>query len=224
MLADLLDLVLPRPCPGCGGPAQWCRTCAATLAGRPRRVVLPPGPPAAPPVYTLARYRGPVRNAVIAGKERGRRDLPPLLGLALAGGVQRLTRLGLLTPTVHLVPAPSRRSAARQRGGDPVLRMAVAAAAALTAGGLSADVRACLETARGARDSVGLDARSRWQNLAGRVRWIEAAAPPVAAAVVLIDDVVTTGATTVCATAVLAEHGHDVALALTLASVPPLLR
>jgi predicted amidophosphoribosyltransferase len=80
------------------------------------------------PVWALARYTGPVRAAIVAGKERGRRDLPPTLGLALGRGLVRLRRSGVLPGALWLVPAPSRRSAARARGGDPVTAMARAAA------------------------------------------------------------------------------------------------
>ena len=31
-----MDLVLPRPCPGCGGPGPWCDACDSTLRVRPR--------------------------------------------------------------------------------------------------------------------------------------------------------------------------------------------
>jgi predicted amidophosphoribosyltransferase len=53
-----------------------------------------------------------------------------------------------------------------------------------------------LRLARRARDSVGLDARQRAANLAGRVRVRPGALPvPAAGVVLLVDDVVTTGAT-----------------------------
>ena len=76
-----IDLVLPRTCPGCHAPVPWCEACAATLQRRPRAVALPEAAldrlAAAglvlPTVHALARYAGPVRAAIIAGKERGRR-------------------------------------------------------------------------------------------------------------------------------------------------------
>gem|GEM_PF-4917844 len=74
--ATAMDLVLPRPCPGCGGPGPWCEGCDATLRGRPRRVRLPEfGGHAVelPPVWGLARYTDPIarrswpaRNAAAA--------------------------------------------------------------------------------------------------------------------------------------------------------------
>ncbi len=218
-----LELVLPRPCPGCGGPGPWCAGCAATLAGRPRRIRLPDltdDLPAMPPSWALARYRGPVRAAILAGKERGRRELPGLLGQALGPAAIRLQRSSLLPGELWFVPAPSRRSAARRRGGDPVLSMARAAARLIASRGAPAGVAPCLYTARTARDSVGLDGAGRRANLAGRIRLRPAALPSPGARVALVDDVLTTGATTAAAAAVLAAAGVEVAAVLVLASVP----
>jgi len=231
-----LELVLPRPCPGCGGPGPWCAGCAATLGNRPRRVQLPepvpddgrnPGPavfPSAPgpqpPVWALTRYADPVRSAILAGKERDRRDLPPLLGVALGRGLVRLQRIAVVPEQVWLVPAPGRRSAARQRGGDPVTTMARAAAAFAARSGMPTGVAPCLVTAGSAHDSVGLTASARAANLAGRVRWRSAASPPPGCTVLLIDDVLTTGATATIACDVLRAAGLEVGGVLVLASVP----
>ncbi len=218
-----MDLVLPRPCPGCGSPGPWCAACAAALRGRPRRIRVPETADAAwptPPAWGLTRYRDPVRSAIIAGKERNRRELPGLLGVALGDALIRLRRLALLSGDVWLVPAPSRRSAARQRGGDPVTVMARAAARVVASHGIPAGVAPCLYTARSARDSVGLNSGARAANLAERIRWRPAAAPPPGCRVVLIDDVLTTGATATAAGRALAEAGVEVELVLVLASVP----
>jgi len=148
-----------------------------------------------PPVWALSRYADPVRSAIVAGKERDRRDLPAHLGVALGRGIARLLLMQLLDEPCWLVPAPSRRAAARSRGGDPVMSMARAAARQLAGEGRRAGVAPCLVTAGAARDSVGLDAAQRAANLGGRVRWRLAGAPPDGAVVVLVDDVLTTGAT-----------------------------
>ncbi len=232
-VAAAMDLVLPRPCPGCGGPGPWCGACDSTLRGRPRRVSVPDavggalGSSAASPnavlpaVWALSRYRDPVRSAIVAGKERDRRDMPDHLGIALGRGIARLLAMELLIEPSWLVPAPSRRAAARSRGGDPVTAMARAAARLLASQGRRAGVAPCLVTAGAARDSVGLDAAQRAANLGGRVRWRPAGAPPDGAAVVLVDDVLTTGATAAAACRVLRREGLAVAGVLVVAAVPP---
>jgi predicted amidophosphoribosyltransferase len=163
-----------------------------------------------------------VRAAILAAKEHGRRDLPALLGAALGAGLVRLLAIAVLVLPFWLVPAPTRPAAARRRGGDPITRMARAAATELARGGNWSGVAPCLFTGRGARDSVGLSAPARMRNLEGRIRWRGGAAPPAGAAVVLIDDVLTTGATAATAAAVLRIHGHPVQALITLAAVPAL--
>lgn len=226
MWNTLLDLALPRTCPGCGAGVPWCDGCASLLTGRPRRV-LPPltdEPSLMPPAYALTRYRGPVRSAVLAAKEHGRRDLPVPLGAALGAALVRLVSIAVITGPVWLVPAPTRPAAARRRGGDPTTVMARAAATVLVGNGCAAGVAPCVFTGRGARDSVGLDAAGRRANLQGRIRWRERAAPPPGTPVVLIDDVLTTGATAAAAADVLHRRRHPVQAVLTLAAVPALLR
>lgn len=225
-----VDLVLPRVCPGCFAAEPWCATCASTIAGRPRAVEMPEamldhfadaGLPV-PSVHALARYTGPVRAAILAGKERGRRDLPPLLGAALGEGLVTLQDAGVLPAELWLVPAPTRLASARARGGDPVTAMARSAAAVLAGAGRPTGVAPCLYLARGTRDSVGLTAAGRAANLARAVRFKAAGAPPPDASVVLLDDVLTSGATVGRSGMVLAAHGRPLVGALVLASVPVL--
>lgn len=223
-----LDLVLPRVCPGCFAPEPWCAACAETISGRPRAVAVPDAmldefaeaELPLPPVHALSRYSGPIRKAIIAGKERDRRDLPPLMGAALGEGLASLQDIGVLPAELWLIPAPTRRSSARARGGDPVTAMARAAAAGLAANGRPSGVAPCLYLARGTRDSVGLDAAGRAANLARAVRFNSAAAPPNRAAAVLLDDVLTSGATVTRSSVTLSAHRVDLAGVLVLAAVP----
>lgn len=207
----MLDLVLPLNCGGCGAPSiRWCDCCAAALrvhADQPHLVSprIDPGVP----VFALGRYAGPRRRAVVGLKEHGRRDLTVPLARALALGIHRMLSWGVVGPPLTVVPAPTRRAAARRRGGDPVARVAAAAVGANP----GVAVLGALRTVGPARDSVGLGGAARERNIAGRVRLV---ARP-AGEVLVVDDVVTTGATAREAVRTLVGGGVAVAAVLVLA-------
>ncbi|WP_372508457.1 ComF family protein [Amycolatopsis iheyensis] len=115
-----------------------------------------------------------------------------------------------------LVPAPSRPSAARVRGGPHVERLAREAAKVLAERGFEVAVAPALELAGGARDAVGLDRAQRAANLAGRLRFRPAGRPPPGIPVVVVDDVITTGATAAACVHALGAEGVEVAAVLTL--------
>lgn len=209
----MLDLVLPLECGGCGAPGtRWCDACAAVLRvgdDQPHLVTLrvDPGVPA----FALGRYAGPRREAIVALKERGRTDLIPPLARALALGVHRLLSWGIVDLPLTVVPAPTRRSAARRRGGDPVAKVATMA----TLRHPAVTVVPALRMKALVRDSVGLDSSNRERNVAGRV--VLTARPPRSTAVLLVDDIVTTGATAAESVRTLQTSGAHVVGVLALA-------
>ncbi|BAH54635.1 ComF family protein [Rhodococcus opacus] len=225
-LRTLLDLILPAECGGCGVPGTlWCARCAAEMADDP--VLLRPRVDPGVGVWALGPYSGVRRRAVIAAKERGRRDLAVPLGAGVAGALSRLQQWGELDPPdvapVVLVPAPTRPRAARARGGDPVTRIAVTAVG---------DTRVCpaLVMRRAVRDSVGLTADQRRVNLEGGVRLTRSGAAFAQhlasecsalqqVSVVLVDDVSTTGATATESVRVLARAGIRVSAVVVVAGV-----
>jgi len=174
-----------------------------------------------PPAWATGPYTGARRAMVIAAKERGRRDLVWPIGTAWADAIEQLRTWGELDAAelapLCLVPAPSRRRAARRRGGDPVLRAAQVCAARL--GAAHTTVWPVLRAGRGVRDSVGLGADERVANLRDRVVVTRRRLPPDGAAVVLVDDVLTTGATAAASTAALRRRGVRVHAVLVLAAV-----
>ncbi|MGE2720936.1 ComF family protein [Mycolicibacterium celeriflavum] len=208
----MLDLVLPLQCGGCGAPStRWCEACATTLtvkADEPH-LVSPRVHPGVP-VYSLGRYAGPRRAAVIAAKEQGRTDLLGPLAEALRTGLLHLLTWGLVDAPLTVVPAPTRGWSARRRGGDPVTRMARAAAAELP----GVAVVPVLRTRAFVADSVGLSTADRQRNIAGRVRVVR----PVAGEVLVVDDIVTTGATAAESVRVLHTNGARVAAVLVVAN------
>jgi predicted amidophosphoribosyltransferase len=86
---ELLDLVLPVTCAGCGAPGRpLCPGCLDRFAGPPRRCEQAAGrldrmDGTVLPVWALAENDGAVRRAVVGWKDRGRADATPWLGAAL---------------------------------------------------------------------------------------------------------------------------------------------
>ena len=218
MLRATLDLVLPPSCAGCGsGGALLCGPCAAPLRGPARQHAPQPRPAGLPPLWAAAGYGGGVRAALIAYKDRNRTGLVSELAGALAVAVRAASAVaaGVDAPAVALVPVPSRRAAARQRGGDHVRRLARAAAALL--GGPAVVCPALLPRGRLA-DAAGMSAQQRRASRVGALAvhaaytgWLAERAG--ALAVVLVDDLVTTGATLAEAAITLRRAGVPVAAA-----------
>lgn len=219
-LTQALDLALPRSCAGCGRAGTgWCRLCAWELSTRwpdgPRSVRPRPCPDGFPPTWAAAPYEGPLRRAIAAYKDDGRRDLLGMLAGALAGPLGAALA-GCGDGDALVVPVPTTPVARRRRGDAPLAALARRACAD---GGLPA-ASCCAPRAvwvrRRPQDQRGLGAAQRAANLEGAF----AAVPWVAGrAVTVVDDVVTTGATLVEAARALRAAGagpvHAACLAAT---------
>ncbi|OMC09789.1 phosphoribosyltransferase [Mycolicibacter heraklionensis] len=215
----MLDAVLPLQCGGCGAPGtRWCAVCAGQLSVGPDepRVIVPRLDPQVP-VFALGRYAGARRQAIVAVKERGRNDLVVPLAAALDAALQRLVCWQMVDLPLTIIPAPTRRSAARRRGGDPITRIA-AVVAGRHAG---VTVAPALRMRALTRDSVGLGSAARERNIAGRVRLRRGGLAGFCAAgdVLIVDDVVTTGATLAESVRVLRHARIRASAALVIASV-----
>lgn len=225
-LADLVDLVLPRECGGCGCPAfTWCPDCAGELAHvltaqEPAPIVLAGRPGLR--VWWGAPFREPLRTAVSAYKDRGRTDLlpvlVPLLRRALAAAVRDEPSLATAVRAdarIDVVPVPSSRAAGRRRGRAPVVQLAHAAVRDLP----GFQVRPLVRPARRVADQSGLHRAERVRNLAGA--HVAVPAPLPGLPVLLLDDVVTTGATLGEAARALRAAGWAPLLAVTAAAASP---
>jgi len=233
-LRELGRLVVPVSCPGCGAlDVLWCPACGALLGGPPARVEA-----AAPrldrldgvpvlPVWALAAYTGPMREIVVAWKDRGRTDLDRLVGPPLRSAARTVAvraAPALDGRPLLVVGAPSTTASRRARGRDHVRVLARATAAGLHDAGLTATVVPALVRRGRGRDQVGLGARARARNLTGSVATRGrplARAGGARPAVLLVDDVVTTGSTLAAAERALEDAGADVLGALVLAATPP---
>ena len=138
----------------------------------------------------LGRYAGPAGSAIVAMKEHGRTDLIAPLAHALALGIHRLLSWGMLDVPLTIVPAPTRRSAARRRGGDPV-----------DPDGRDRGGRASRHHRRpGAADEGPGPGLGRPEQRGARTQYRRSGADAAVAGaagadVLLVDDIVTTGAT-----------------------------
>src|ERR1700712_1123621 len=201
LLPDLLDLVLPSSCVCCGrAGALWCQSCRP--ASEPAPVVLQ-SVPAVLPVFAAGEYGGALRNALLAFKERGQRALAaPLAGYlsdAVDGGSR--PRGGRKTQPI-LVPIPSSRSAARQRGGDHLLRLVAEVG---PQNGL--EVLPVLRLPGRGRGLAPVAGAQRSANLTNRMRAVPASTDRP---VLIVDDIVTTGATLTEASRALRAAGWQV--------------
>ena len=215
----VLDLLLPLHCGGCGAAGQaWCARCARDLAaetatspGQRRFAVLQHPLPA---VHVAGRYGGVLRTALLAYKERGRRDLAVPLAAALAGALAR-AHAETDRPCVP-VPVPASRAGLRARAIDHVATLLQSVPPPWT---VPAGQPALLGWTRSVSDQAGLGAAARAGNLVGALRARPPRAPwPPSAAVLLIDDVVTTGATLAEAARACRAAGWPVAGAVALAA------
>jgi predicted amidophosphoribosyltransferase len=240
---NLADLVLPVGCAGCGAepagarPARAgpeadavrlrygvCPRCVAALAAlRPAATRPDPAPSGLPPTVCLGPYEGPLREVLLAYKERGRHGLAGPLGRLLAESAAFAAGDVPGGPVV-LVPVPSSARAARQRHGDHLARLSRHTLRRLREAGrpaaLARPVRALPRP-----DSAGLGGAQRAAvaerafAVRGRpVGWLRRAVPGVR--VVLLDDIVTTGSTLAAVARALAGAGVPVAAAAVLAATP----
>lgn len=237
-MRPLTDLVLPRSCP-CAGPSSArssrsvCPACHQLLTGGAQaRVVRPyPTPPGLPECAAALVYGGSIRRLLIAYKERGRRDLAPVLAIALWQAVLALLALLDLRGSERspsrllLVPVPASRAAFRARGVDHV----AALLQALTRRhrhdiGRPVSWAPLLEPTRRVADQAGLNAADRRVNLAGSLRIRTGGgsrATRGSPLVVIVDDVLTTGATVAEAARALRVGGVRPGGAAVIAAVMP---
>lgn len=158
-----------------------------------------PCPVGLPVLAAAASYSGGVRAAILAAKERDRRELDRPLGLMLAAAVGELLTAGFERrrgcDPLWLVPIPASPSALRERGRDHVSDWTRWTVRGLRGAGVPARSVPLLRRRAGGRDSVGLDAGQRADNLGGAFVLRPKVGAPRNAAVIVVDDIVTTGAT-----------------------------
>ena len=215
LAAAISDLVLPTACAGCARPGdRLCPRCGAAVVVRHDI--------AGVPTYVAADYAAGIRAALVAYKERDRRELAAPLGRLLTVAVGAVAEGGA---AIVLVPVPSSRAAVRRRGGDHVARLAHRCGRLL-----GVPVSEALSLNRAVLDAARLSADARAVNMSGAM---SATGPPAVRSgvgrpreAVIVDDIVTTGATVGEAARALTDAGWQVRAAAAIARTrlrrPPL--
>lgn len=139
-------------------------------------------------MWVAALYSGPPRRALLAYKERGRRELAPVLAGLLQPAVWAAAGGAAPGTPLVLAPIPISPRGRRARGFDQVATL-IEAAPLLPA------PHPLLRWTRQPTDQAGLNAAQRSGNLTSALRVRAQPRVPPGAAVLLVDDVVTTGAT-----------------------------
>jgi len=197
---NLLDLVFPPRCGGCGAyGAAWCPACAGAL--RPPSV----GTLAGVPLVAAGRLEGPLQQAIHTYKYRPRPQLASVLGQPLG---RAILAAGVSLPALTFVPLHPRRR--RERGFNQAERLATELSSALGIPLLSG-----LTRVRPTPAQVGLSQAERRANLEHAFRWT--ASEPPGDGLGLVDDVCTTGATLTAAAGAVAEAGGSIGAFLVLA-------
>lgn len=221
---DAIGLVVPETCPVCGCSGPLCRGCREDLQQPPVR--FSPRAALRAAAWACGPYSGARRHLILSAKERGSGEARRIMGAVFAAAVRKLASGGNIMPPeitpIILIPAPTRLSSRRQRGGDPVTIACDFACSQLPASSVLPLV--CID--EHTRDSAELGASQRRRNLSGRIvplthfhRGISNKLRKQCAksTVILVDDVATTGATAAETELVAASLGIRIDMVLVLA-------
>jgi predicted amidophosphoribosyltransferase len=203
---ELLDLVFPARCAGCGGHGKvLCDSCLAALAGLATgepvgqlRHPCPTGRPAFSGFRAAGVYGGLIKEMVLRLKSSARPFAAPLARLMIAAAGNEPEYLA----ADRIFCVPSERAKLLQRGYNPAELLARA-----VAHHLDRPLENCLEKTRRTSDQDGLSGSGRWENVTGAFTVLPGTR--LSGRALLIDDVLTTGATADSCSRALMDAGAD---------------
>jgi len=218
---ELIDLVLPRTCAGCGvETVSLCGPCLTRLQPAPVTAVPRYG---LLPVTGAGEYTGTLRDVIVSLKARRRTDVLPVVAILLAAAMSAaLEESGYTGGAVIAVTVPTSAAGVRERGHDLAGDLADRACALLAADGVSIRAERALTVVRH-RDQVGSGAKDRRRNVRGTHAGARGAlwdGLRAAERVLVVDDVLTTGATLAESVRALAVHGVSAHACAVLAATP----
>lgn len=237
--SEILYVVFPRGCAGCGLPDEvLCARCSA-LFRSPLFRPMPQALIASGFVAACASYSGPVRNAILQWKDHGDVEVGKSLSSALAFLLERGMFEGIRTPhgkpvpdsvfvrsarscdVVAVVPAPSSPASMAQRGRLHTKELAASVVETLHERGIPAELSLGLEMVGRRKKSVEVGGiKSREQRSKSGIVVRLRRFPENCHDVIIVDDICTTGSTLLGCARQLHTAGYRVLYALTLAAVP----
>lgn len=205
VLRDVLELVLPSTCGGCGASGErCCRTCLTVLAAmRPRSASPSPIPVGMPQTWSASAYEGVVARVIVAFKDSDRADLRCVLGPLIAGALsEAIGASPQWFAAAHewgraaVIPVPSRAKGTRLRGRFPVGELVDHVVRAQQGPHPLLRRVDAVSFGRAVHDQSGLGQHQRGENLRGAMRLNGRAESALRDdPIVLIDDITTTGNT-----------------------------
>lgn len=195
---ELLNLLLPAPCCGCGKPgAVLCAGCETALVGIPREVQR--GSIAG---WAFCEFDDQVSRVLNAFKEGGQTRVASMLAQKMTPLLSHFEGASNDSRNLTLVSVPSRASSYVKRGFVPARVLANQVA---RQGGLRAI--AALKFSREVQDQAGLGLADRQTNL------VDSMVTKLSVSglrILVVDDIVTTGSTLLEANRALEKAGAEV--------------
>ncbi len=228
MLRDVLELVLPRSCGGCGISGQrCCSDCLRAINDLSPRLASPqPVPTGMPTTWAGAAYEGVIRRVIVAWKDRDRVDLSMVLTPLLCGTLRvamdaspQWSAAAAQADSVAVIAVPSRATGTRARGRFPVGDLVDQLVGAQRGPRPLLRRVDALRFGRSVADQAGLDQYQRGENIAGAMRLRCRADDDLRdVPMIVVDDITTTGSTLAEVSRTLQTVARGPLLAITVAA------